>query len=56
MLVDCSAMYYENIEYEIANKFIDQSVITLENVMYKYFRLGWEKLPETIDGYGDLSI
>ncbi len=56
VLIDCSAAYYEGIEYTIKEKFINKSIIEFDSIYYMYFRLSWEKLPKDISGYGDLSM
>ncbi len=58
VLVDCSAAYSEdeNAAYTIKEKYIDQPSIQLEYISYQYFRMGWEKLPNNLSGYGDLTI
>ncbi|MEW7289033.1 hypothetical protein [Aquimarina sp. 2304DJ70-9] len=56
VLVDCSAAYTEGTEYTIKEKYIDQAIIKLDYITYEYFRMGWQKLPNNLFGYGDLSI
>ncbi|GAA4276802.1 hypothetical protein [Aquimarina mytili] len=56
VLIDCSAAYTEGKEYTIKEKYIDQSIIKSDYITYEYFRMGWQKLPDNLFGYGDLSI